>query len=1137
MKTKKQLIDFEHKGNEKHSFKLRPTLLSLCMLTFIGGYSQTGQVNLNLKNATVKELFREIEKQTSYRFSYRDIEINNKGGITISGQGKELKEVLTNELAKQQLSYTVSGNKIIVSPISQNKTSKERKNVSGKVVDTKGNPIIGATIMEKGTTNGTITDYDGNFIIEVPENALLSISYIGYEPTLTKAIYGKTLSITIKEDSKMLDEIVVTALGIKRDEKALGYSVQKIGGDKIQTIKSLDMGTALTGKISGLMVKNSSDFSSAPNITLRGENPLLVIDGVPYGNMSLRDISNDDIESIDVLKGATASALYGYRGASGAIMVTTKKGSKDKGLSVSVNSSSMFTAGYLAIPEIQTTFGRVIANTETNEYSRTLPGCWGVPMDGREVVQWDPISKTMRSMPYLPIGKNNLKNFLENGWIINNNISVVQQGQYGSLRTSATWVNNKGTYPNSIFNKYTFSIGGDMKLNKFTLSSNFTYNKQTSPNIGFNSYRGYDPMYSLLLLSAPDFDIRQYKDYWLIPGEVQNNSYTTSHNNPYFDMYERIHTYDRDILNGYLSLNYEIAPWLKAMTRLGFDTYTNSQDVRISQGSNTNAGTATVVGGGKEIWGENIKGSFNTGLSRGYSINGDFILSGEKSFNNFNIDALVGGTIYYTNYNAIEALTRDGLTVPGFYSIKASISPIYTNTHRNKRQVNSIYGKFGASWKDMLFLDATLRNDWSSTLPEETRSYLYPSLAGSFLVSELLPKNNILSLWKIRGSWTTSKTPAGIYEINKVYAITQNAWGNMTSASLPSSLRSSLIQPQTSQAIEFGTMFNFFNNRMSLDFTYFSKRMYDFIVSASVSPASGYSSKYINSEEEKTRNGVEISAMFVPVKTKDFEWNLTGNWSKSVSKFTKLDDKYSNKAPWIQIGARTDVLAGNDYLRNPETNEIIHVNGIPQYSSYKSVLGYNDPNWIWGLTTSLRYKNWTFKMSMDGRVGGVTPSFTESYMWRNGAHPESVTEARYKDVTIGGSNYTGTGVKVISGDVKYDPWGKILEDTRKYAPNDIPVTYKAYTEALHRNFAWGGTASPVDILSTTFMKIREISITYKVPYEFCKKLKAKDIALSLIGNNIFMWAKDFKYSDPDGGTENLSDPSLRYLGFNVQLNF
>ncbi len=412
---------------------------------------------------------------------------------------------------------------------------------------------MGLTIQIKGTTSGTTTSIDGTYAIDVQSpDAVLVFSYLGYETREFATRDISVLNVEMHQIATELESVVVTALGIRREEKALGYAVQAVKGDVLQKVKTLDIGTSLTGKIAGLMVKNSSEFAAEPVIQIRGENPLLVIDGVPYGNMSLRDLSSDDIESISVLKGATASALYGYRGANGAIMVTTRKGSANRGLSVTFNSGTMFTAGFLAIPEMQSTYGRVV-NTATNTYAGGADGSWGVPMDGREVIQWDPISKSMKPMPYLPKGKNNFRNFLEQGSVLNNNINILQQGEFGSFRASATWVKNKGQYPNSNFDKVTYSTGGDMKFNKFTLSSNVAYNKQSSPNTGFNGYTSYDPMYSMLVWSAPDYDVRDYQDYWLVPNESQNNSYTNSANNPYFDRYQRTHSVNKDIFEWIVS--------------------------------------------------------------------------------------------------------------------------------------------------------------------------------------------------------------------------------------------------------------------------------------------------------------------------------------------------------------------------------------------------------------------------------------------------------------------------------------------------------------------------------------------------------------------------------------------------------
>ncbi|HZH71787.1 MAG TPA: hypothetical protein VFD91_04805, partial [Mariniphaga sp.] len=863
---------------------------------------------------------------------------------------------------------------------------------------------------------------------------------------------------------------------------------------------------------------------------------LLVIDGVPYGNMRLRDIASDDIESISVLKGATASALYGYRGESGAIMVTTIKGTAAKGLSVSVNSGTMFTAGYLAIPEMQSVYGRAV-NASNNTYVGGGNGSWGPPLEGQEVIQWDPVSKSYQPMPYLPIGKDNFQNFLEQGYVLNNNVSVVQQGEIGSLRSSATWVRNKGQYPNSMFDKISYSLGGDMQLNKFTLSSSISFNKQLSPNVGFSGYTGYDPMYNLLVWSSPDYDVRQYKDYWLVRNESQNNSYTSTNNNPYFDRYERLNALNRDIFNGFVSLGYELTPWLSATVRSGFDTYSEYQTIRISQGSYVGGGSATVIRNGTQIWGESQKGSYNAGLGRGYSLNNDMLLTGEKSFGDFTIDGLVGGTLFFTQDEGIETRTQGGLSIPGFYSLKASINPVAVNSMIHRRQVNSLFGRMALSWKNLLFVEGTLRNDWSSTLPESTRSYLYPSIASSFVVSDLLPELDWLSIWKLRGSWTSSKTPAGIYSINNVYSITTNAWGNLSSASYPTAIRGIDVLPESSSTIEVGSLVNIYRNRASLDVAWYSKRMYDFLRSASISPASGFSSNYINIDEEITRRGLEITANGTPIRTKDWKWDISANWSKYARYYTQLDSVFTADRPWIEEGERVDHYVYQDFLKDPQGN-IIYNNGLPVYSSYSTLAGYSDPDWIWGLSTSLRYKNFTLNVSADGRVGGLAQTTTEMYMWTSGNHPNSVTEERYLDATQPGTrNFLGEGVKVVSGEATYDTYGNITSDTRVFAPNDIPVTYENYIKRIHKGTAWGGSPSPYDLYSTSFLKIRELSLTYDLPESVYSRFFAKGGSISAVGQNVFFWAKDFKYSDPDGGSENFSDPSQRYLGFNLKINF
>ena len=1104
-------------------------------------YAQSTKITLNLVNVPLNDVLNEIEKKSDFTFLVNQevVDVNRKVDAVFTNTS--IKDILSQLFKGEKVNVVTSDHQIIISPTKTKGGDFQPKKVSGKVTDEKtGETLIGVTIQIKGTTSGTTTSVDGTYTVEVKSaDAILVFSYLGYETKEFPVKDAVVLNVVLSQVATQLESVVVTALGIKREEKALGYAVQKVEGKDLQTVRPVDVATSLTGKVAGLSVLNSTEFGEAPSLSIRGEVPLLVIDGVPYGNMTLRDVPSDDIESLSILKGATASALYGYQGSNGAIMVTTKKGSSNKGISVTINSGTMFADGYLAIPESQSTYGRAV-NTAADGTLTAVSngdGAWGPPLEGQEVIQWDPISKTMKSMPYLPVGKDNFKNFLEPGYILNNNLNIVQQGEFGSFRASATWVKNKGQYPNSMFDKYTYSIGGDMKVNKFTLSSSVSYNKQTSPNLGFNGYTGYDPMYSMLIWSSPDWNMLDYKDYWIVPNESQSTSYTDTNNNPWFDRNERIHSLNKDIFNGTLSLSYDLTPWLKATVRSGFDTYSNRQVIRISKGSLVSAGASTVIDYGGQVWGESKLGSYNLGLGRGYSFNNDFLLSGNHSIEKFTIDGFVGGTINSRQDEGTDSRTQGGLSIPGFYSLKASVLPAYVSSSVVKRQVNSLYGRLSFSWNRLAYAESTLRNDWSSTLSESTRSYLYPSVSGSFIVSELLPKFKWLSLWKLRGSWTQSKTPAGIYEINQVFSLSPLVWGNLSSASVPTTIRGTDLFPQASATWEIGTAVNLYKNRASVDISYYNKRMYDFIEYADITPASGYYTKLMNSGKETTRKGIEITLNGTPVQSGDWQWDVSVNWSKYATYYTALDPVFFDDYPWVKVGERVDAFTLYDFQRDPEGN-LINQYGLPLYSAYASKFGNSEPDWIWGANTTIRYKTVSFTVSIDGRVGGLAQTTTEMYMWRAGSHPNSVTPERYLDATVPNSkNYTGPGVKVVSGEATYDTYGNITSDTRVYAVNDEAVTYESYVNRVHSGTAWGGSPSPLEAYTTTFFKVREMSLTYDLPKSIYSRFKSKGVSVSAVGQNMFLWAKQFKYSDPDGGYENFSDPSIRYIGFNLKFIF
>ena len=478
-------------------------LFCIVFLSYAGNvHSQDKHVSLDLKNVQLEKVLNEIESQTNYLF-VSNLNVNLKQRVSINAKNKPVEDVL-NELFNQTgIIFSIDGVNIILSKADNGKSQQPQQQsnrVTGKVVDSGGDPIIGANVLEKGTTNGTITDMDGNYALNVGNNATLVVSYIGYSSIELKVANKRVIDITLKEDTKVLNEVVVTALGLKREEKSLGYSVQKIGGDQLQSVKGVDVSTSLTGKISGLTIFNSSEIAEKPTLELRGESPLLVVDGVAYGNVSINDFSAEDIESIDVLKGATASALYGERGRAGAIMITTKKADKEGTLTVNVSNNTMFSAGYLRMPKTQHSYSA--GNYGKLEYGSGF--VWGDYMDGHEVEQYNPETMTVTSYPLLSRGKNNIKNFIRFTLVTNTNVSVAQASKNGGFRVSATQVHYDGQYPNTSLNKYIVNGSGTIKFNKLTIDANLSYKKEKAPNMPKVNYGNGNIFYNMLIWTGTE---------------------------------------------------------------------------------------------------------------------------------------------------------------------------------------------------------------------------------------------------------------------------------------------------------------------------------------------------------------------------------------------------------------------------------------------------------------------------------------------------------------------------------------------------------------------------------------------------------------------------------------------------------
>jgi TonB-linked SusC/RagA family outer membrane protein len=997
--------------------------------------------------------------------------------------------------------------------------------VSGSVKDSQtGQAIPGVNVIVKGTTRGTTTDASGLFRIAVTGSEdILIFSFIGYTSREEKVGSKTDFNISLNEDQQQLSEVVVTALGIKREERSLGYAVQKVSGATLQTVKGLNVATSMTGRIAGLWVKNSTEFNEAPALSLRGETPLLVIDGVPYGNMNLASIPQDNIESVDVLKGPTAAALYGSRGGSGAIIVTTKRGAGSKGLTVSVNSNNMFNAGFLMLPENQKSYSAGLGGVyDPTDY------VWGAKLDiGTMAMQWNPLTKAMENTQLTSRGRNNFKDFLVPGMISNNNISVSSSGENGSLRVSLNHIYNKGQFPNLKSNTLNFSLSGDIKVGeKLTLSSQIGYNRVTAPQIAGAGYSAQGYIYNIIMWMGPEYDLSQYKDYWLVKDVQQNWHYKAWYDNPYMMAYEKLDGIVQNKMNSSLTLTYELFPGAKLMVRPGFDLYQNDESKRNPPNILSTRG-----------W--DAAGLYSIDKRTGYSFNGDAFMTYNKTVRNFTVDALVGGTIYKYENRGLYSATRGGILIPGYYSLNNSVERpdvivnknLADNTFLGRKQVNSLLGKATFSYASKVFIDVTGRNDWSSTMPKSSRSYFYPSIGGSVVMSEFIKTlPSWFDFWKLRGSWTVAKSDLGTYATNQTYSTSTAAWDALNAAAYPTTILGGSVKPETNRTWEVGTSAYFLKKRLRFDFAYFNKYNYNIQRSANVSSASGFNTTLINIDETYVRKGIELTLDATIVKKGNLQWDATANWSYNHRYYKTLDPVYSAKNLWTVAGGRYDTYTGKIWLKDPQGNVIHRTNGLPLGSDYNYLYGFNDPKFIWGLANNIRWNNFRFTLNFDGRIGGLLYNYSSYKMWDTGSHPDSDNQWRYDEVVNKNKSFVGTGVVVSSGEVKFDSYGNITSDTRQYSKNETKVSYQDYARSYG-----DGTRG---ITNASFLKLREISIGYTIPGNITKALGARAITVSLTGQNVFMWTKEFRFADPDKADDTqLTAPSVRYLGANVQLTF
>lgn len=1011
--------------------------------------------------------------------------------------------------------------------------------VKGTVQDTQGMKIIGVNILIKGTGNGAITDLDGNFTLtDVKQNNVIQVSYIGYisqEITYT----GQALHVVLIEESQKLDEIVVTALGIKRDKKSLGYALSEVKGDALSETRDANVANALAGKVAGLQIKQASTGpSGSSRIVLRGNNsiggnnqPLVVVDGVPidsstggsddyWGNRAvdrgsgMSDISPDDIQTISVLKGPAAAALYGSRAGNGVIMITTKTGKGKTGIGVSYNTNLTFDSP-MQLPKYQNIYGQ----GSEGSYVANTSGSWGEKMTGQNYVD-----HVGNSFSYSP-ANNDLTDFLKTGTTWTNSVELTSSSEKNSVRMAAMNLSNNGVIPNSSFDRTSVTLRGTAELTaKLSLDAKLTYINQKTKNrikLGgdpdniFNNYLMMPRSVSLSNLNRPDLDYA-YKEGTIststgtdVSGKPISwtDAYGGNIRNPYWAAYKNTNSDRKNRFIGFTSLKYEFTDWLNIQGRYGMDYTSATYKDRLA------AGTPYWFG----------EGDFIMSKDESYGINTDFLITFNKNLTEkLGLLATGGGSVMYQRAEGMWGQTK-GLIVPDFFNLSNGKNKDMLNS-LTRKQINSLYATASLSWDNMIYLDMTARNDWSSTLNPDNRSYFYPSIGASWLFTETFKEMGPINFGKLRASWAQVGNDTEPYQLYNYRTITTSGSGEgaVLVASKSDILAQYNLKNETINSYEIGLELRAFKNRVGLDIAYYNKEAKDQILKMDVSSTTGWAQKYINAGNVRNR-GVEVMLTGTVIQSKDFTWDVAVNYAKNSNKILELADgaeeqvlSHSSYSSMVRIVAKTGGsfgdIYGKGYKRDENGQIVVGSNGAPVFESDYKKLGNSNPDWMGGIINTFRYKGFDLSFQIDMRYGGEV--FMGSI--RNGVNNGNLA------MTLEGRE----GGFVIPG---------VLNDG---SANSINISAQNYWSALT------GGAEPW-VYDATNVRLREVNFGYTLPRLLLRKTPLQAVKLSLVGRNLWMIHSKTKGFDPEAGfsTGNAqgfeygSMPTLRSLGFNLNVTF
>ncbi len=1034
-------------------------------------------------------------------------------------------------------------------------------------------PIPGVTVLAKGTTIGALTDANGKYSITVPTSATtLVFSYIGMKAKEVE-IDGKTvIDAVLESDLVGLNEVVVTALGISREKKALGYSVQDLGGASIEKAKVSNIVNAFQGKLSGVQITNSDGgVASGVRVLIRGVNslssagnnqPLFVVDGIPidntvtdagayggrdYGNAA-SDINPADVENISVLKGASAAALYGSRAVNGVILITTKSGKSRlgrPGLGVTLEENVMF-ENPLVIPKYQNLYGQGSSDGPgLGQYSfeyvdgmgsgvnDNVDESWGPRLDGRLIPQfdspYDPATGVRTPTPWVA-HPNNVKSFFQTGMKTTTNVAITGARQGADFRLSLSNQKIKGILPNTDLTKNSISLNGSLAVNdRITFGGSVNYISNKSDNIAENGYNGGNPMQSLSQWFGRQVNMASLKAHYNEIDPVTGLPYNWNHsyhNNPYWNLYNNTNSRNRDRMIGNVNMSWKFNEWLSFKGNVGSDWSVEDIVEKVAQGD---------VGIGYPL------GYFNSYTNRRYQLNANARLEFNKRFGDISIDGTVGAEFNHRNYQ-LHRIRVDQLIVPDLYSVSNAAVPVVAELNETHSEIQSVYATANFGYKNFVFLDFTGRNDWSSTLPLNNNSYFYPAVSLSFVVTDAFGiKSDVLSLLKLRASYAEVGGPADPYVLNGVYSADQPFNGNpalyYTNTIPPLGLK-----PQRKRSKEVGLELNLLKNRISFDAAFYRENTVNQIMNIAVSNTTGFSSKTINAGNLQNQ-GVELQATITPVQTADFTWDLSLNWSKNQNKVVELygDMKFYNLYD-LSWGGYVYAFPGKDY-GTIFGYAIVRENATPVYydaaktqlayfeysgrpvvstagryirSGQRTPLGNVYPDWFGGVTNTFTYKNINLGVLVDFRKGGDIFSVTHMFGVYTGVLAETAaTNANGKNVRDALAD--GGGVLIPNS-----VYGKVNATTGLVSFIDAsgnasatPVTNTTYSDANLLYYGYYGKTE-LSVFDGSFAKLREVSLGYTFDkIGFLNKVGISDINLSVVGRNLWIIHKNIPDLDPE----------------------